>query len=259
MDMGKILENSVKYPVSNWKRLLIFGIIVLIYQFSLEILMRHLNVSPLVLLLIIPFFIAYFLIQGYQLRAIGTTIGGEMEAPKLNNWLKMFVDGLKIFIVGLVYGIVPMIVIFAGLGLLFAGTSSIRIVGAFILLLGAVILLIMTLLMIMGISNMAYHGEIEAALRFGEIKEKIKKIGWLNYIVMLLILGMFSVILTVVSVLISLIPILGLALTCLTIEPYIFLFISRAYALIYLETVEDEPGGPLTEMKNFPGRETNPN
>jgi hypothetical protein len=70
MDMGRTLEDCFKYPASNWKRLLIFGLIVSVYQFSIYILSLYVGVSILVLLLLIPFIIAYFLIGGYQLRAI---------------------------------------------------------------------------------------------------------------------------------------------------------------------------------------------
>lgn len=257
MDMGKIIEDSFKYPASNWKRLLMFGLIVLIYQLSIEIIMVYTEVSALVLLLLIPFIITYLLILGYQLRAIGTSIRGKMEAPELNNWPKMLLDGLRMFIIGLIYGIIPAIVLSVGFVLLFVGSSSIKIAGAIILLLGVVLLFIMALIMLMAISNMAYHGEVGAALRLSEIKERIKKIGWLNYILIFIILMVFNLMLLLVTGLVSLIPIVGLVLVSLIIGPYMYLFLSRAYGLIYQETLEDEPEEPLSEMENFPGTETN--
>lgn len=39
MDMGEIIGDAFKYPVSNWKRLLILGVLVLITQLSVEIVM----------------------------------------------------------------------------------------------------------------------------------------------------------------------------------------------------------------------------
>jgi hypothetical protein len=259
MDMGRILEDSFKYPASNWKRVLIFGVIVLIYQFSLQFFMLYINASILVVLLIIPFIISYLLLEGYQLRAIGTSINGEMEPPKLNNWLKMLVDGFKLFIVGLVYGIIPGIILGVGFVLLFTVPSGLNLLGILILLLGLVILFIVSLIMVMAISNMAYYGKLEAAFKLGEIKERIRKLGWLNYILVLIIVVLLGALLSVGAAFVSFIPILGFVLACLIVYPYLYLFIARAYALIYLETLEDEPEEPLTEMKNFPGTETNPN
>lgn len=252
MDMSEIIGDSFKYPVSNWKRLLIFGLIVLIYQFSIQIVMIYTKASAVVLVLIIPAIITYFLILGYQLRAIATSIKGKTEVPELNNWSKLLIDGFKIFIVGLIYGIIPGIVLGLGFVLMFAGTSSIKTIGAVILMVGVVMFLIVALIVVMAISNMAYHGEIGAALRLSEIQGRIKKIGWLNYILILIILVVLNVLMVVAAVFISLIPILGLVLTCLIIYPYIYLFISRAYGLIYQETLEDEPEEPLGEVENFP-------
>lgn len=248
MNVGKIIENSLKYPASNWKRLLIFGVLILIYQFSINILGIYIKNFILVFLLIIPFIISYFLIGGYEFRVIETTMRGKMEAPEFNKWPKMFHDGLKIFIVKLVYGIIPVIILAVGFTLLFMGSYSIQMVGVLILLLGVILLFIAALIMVMALSNMIYYSEISAAFKLSEIKERIKKIGWLNYILVLIILAILVVLISVVGTLLSFIPIVGLVLSSLIIDPYLYLFISRAYALIYWETLEDEPVEPLANQ-----------
>jgi hypothetical protein len=240
MDLGEIIGDSFKYPVSNWKRLLILGIIVLISQLSMEIIMLYASVSGLLYFLVIPALVASLLMMGYQLRTIKTTILGEIEPPEFKKWSKMLIDGLKMFLVALIYQTIPVIVLIAGFVMLLAGSSATKIFGLLIMLLGLFILIIVGIIMVMAISNMAYYGEIGAALRFGEIKRRIESIGWLNYIMLLIILMVIYILIAVAAALLSLIPFVGLVLTCLIAYPFMYLFMYRAYGLIFRETLEEE-------------------
>ncbi|MBI4813375.1 MAG: DUF4013 domain-containing protein [Methanobacterium sp.] len=244
MDMGEIIGDAFKYPISNWKRLLILGVIVLISQFSMEIIMGYGNVYGLLYFLLIPALVASILILGYQLRTIRTSIMGENELPEFNEWTKLFLDGLRLFITSLVYGIIPTIVLVVGFIMLLVGSSGI---GVIILLLGAVLLIIVGIISVMAISNMAYYDEIGAAFRFGEIRERIESIGWLRYILMLILLGIFYIILAVVAALVTMIPFAGLVLASLIIYPFMYLFMYRAYGLIFRETLDEEPEESLVE------------
>lgn len=244
MDMGEIIGDAFKYPVSNWKQLLILGVIVLISQFSMEIVMGYGRVSGLLYFLLIPALVASILILGYQLRTIRTSIMGENEPPEFNEWTKLFLNGLRLFITSLVYGIIPTIVLVVGFIMLLVGSSGI---GVIILLLGAILLIIVGIISVMAISNMAYYDEIGAAFRFGEIRERIESIGWLRYILMLILLGIFYIILAVVAALVTLIPFAGLVLVSLIIYPFMYLFMYRAYGLIFRETLDEEPEESLVQ------------
>lgn len=255
MDMGEIIGDAFKYPVSNWKRLLILGVLILISQVLIEIVMGYGRVSGLLYFLLIPVIIITLLTSGYQLRTIGTSIMGENEPPEFNEWTKMFLDGLRVFVVGLIYEIIPIIILVAGFIMLMVSSNT-RIFGLLVMLLGLVILFIVGIIMVMAVSNMAYHDKIGAALRFGEIKERIKSIGWLEYIVMLIILAILYIILAVAAALVTIIPFAGLILASLIIYPFMYLFMYRAYGLIFRETLEDEPEEPSLEGENFPENET---
>jgi len=176
MDMGEIIGDAFKYPVSNWKRLLILGVLVLITQLSVEIVMGYGRVSGLLYFLIIPAIIASLLASGYQLRTLATSIMKEDEPPVFNEWTKMFLDGLRVLIVGLIYEIIPILILMAGFIMIMISQGA-MLLGLLVMLLGLVILLIVGIIMVMAVSNMAYHDEIGAALRFGEIKERIKSIN----------------------------------------------------------------------------------
>jgi hypothetical protein len=239
MDMGEIIGDAFKYPVSNWKRLLILGVLVLITQLSVEIVMGYGRVSGLLYFLIIPAIIASLLASGYQLRTLATSIMKEDEPPVFNEWTKMFLDGLRVLIVGLIYEIIPILILMAGFIMIMISRGA-MLLGLLVMLLGLVILLIVGIIMVMAVSNMAYHDEIGAALRFGEIKERIKSIGWLKYILVLILLGVIYLILALVASFVSIIPYVGLVLASLIIYPFMYLFMYRAYGLIFRETLEDD-------------------
>lgn len=250
MDMGQIIGDAFKYPVSNWKRLLMLGVIVLISQFLMEIVFGYGRVSGLLYFLLIPALIAAFLTLGYQLRTIATSIIGENEPPEFNEWTKMFLDGLRVFIISIAYGLIPTIILSVGFIMILTGSS----VGLIVLLLGAILFIILGIISVMALSNMAYYNEIGAAFKFGEIKERIESIGWLEYIVMLILLAILYIILAVVASLVTLIPFAGLVLASLIIYPFIYLFLYRAIGLIFKETLEDEE--PSLEGENLPENET---
>lgn len=252
MDMGQIIGDAFKYPVANWKRLLILGVIVLITQILMEIVIGYGRVSGLLYFLLIPALIAAFLTMGYQLRTIATSITGENEPPEFNDWTKMFLDGLRVFITSIAYGIIPTIVLIMGFIMLLTGSYGL---GVIIIIVGAVLFIILGIISVMAISNMAYYSEIGAAFKFGEIKERIESIGWLEYIVMLILLAIIYIIMVVVGSLLTIIPYAGLVLASLIIYPFIYLFLYRAIGLIYKETVEDEGESIQYESKDLPETE----
>jgi hypothetical protein len=83
MDIGEIVSDSIKYPSSNWGKVLILGVIMIAS------------------ILIVPIFLVY----GYIFRIIKATLAGINELPDFDEIGDMFVDGLKIFVVAIVYAI----------------------------------------------------------------------------------------------------------------------------------------------------------
>lgn len=81
MDIGEIVSDSVMYPSSDWKKVLIMGLLAIIS------------------FLIVPI----FLFMGYGFRALKSSMAGSEELPDFDEWGEMFIDGLKVFVVGFVY------------------------------------------------------------------------------------------------------------------------------------------------------------
>jgi len=162
LDIGEIVNDAIRYPSSDWKKVIILGLLFLIS------------------FLIIPIFLA----TGYGFRALKASIAGFDELPEFDEWGEMFVDGLKVFVVQIVYMIVPMIIIIAGvfgsLSMVSPDTGMITNPTAFTGLLGGTVIIGVILAIILGlietiaIAHMAYNdSELGAAFRFGEILDVI--------------------------------------------------------------------------------------
>ncbi|SCM58357.1 Conserved protein {ECO:0000313/EMBL:AAB85681,1} [Methanothermobacter wolfeii] len=133
MDIGEIVNDAIRYPSSDWKKVIILGLLFLIS------------------FLIIPIFLA----TGYGFRALKASIAGFDELPEFDEWGEMFVDGLKVFVVQIVYMIVPMIIIIAGvfgsLSMVSPDTGMITNPTAFTGLLGGTVIIGVILAIILGL------------------------------------------------------------------------------------------------------------
>ena len=259
MDLVKIIEDAVSYPFSDWKKILILGILAVISSLGITTLfigtlLGIKNVLVIILLFIIGYFIFGFLIDGYNFRIIKTSISGELELPEFNNWVEMFVDGIKVSIVFIVY-IIPAILIiaFAGVSVLptleslVSNPSAIdlniilSVLSATLLVLIAILYIIIILpINFMAIAHMANNNsKFRAAFRIHDIIDKIGRIGWGNLIIWYIVTGTIYIIITVIGFIITSIfsilnPIVGIVLSSLIVSPYLYMYINRVYSFILL-------------------------
>jgi hypothetical protein len=206
MNVRGNIGDSLQYPVKGWFKIILLGI-----------------------MLIIP--IVNLIGLGYYLRIIKSTCAGRNELPDFTGVGEIFIDGLKFLIVGIIYAIVPLI--FYALTFAFPGPLF--------LIVSAISAMIITLFAYMGMANMAYHeSELGAALRYGEILDKIKTIGWRKYmlwwIVLMLIIIITGFIITVVGG-ILLYFVLGLAVLILGYG-YLVMFQARSIGLTFESGIE---------------------
>ncbi len=221
MDVGEIYSDAIRYPSSDWKKVIILGIVTLLS------------------FLIIPAFLAF----GYIFRALKASIAGSDELPEFDEWGEMLVDGLKVFVVQFIYFLIPAVILAVGIGGTLTAapldpvtgpptmfTGIIGLTG----LIAAILGIILGLIAMVAIANMAYYdSELGAAFRFSEILDIIAEIGWVDYIIWYVVLIIVGVVGGFIAGIINLIPILGSIISILIISPYLSLIYSRALALIY--------------------------
>jgi hypothetical protein len=213
VDSGKIIEDSFGYAkeglVGKWDTgiLLIFSCIIF----------------PLYL--------------GYVLRIYR----GANPFPLFDNWGSMFIDGIKLFIVGLIYAIPVLIISFVLFGsedMIRSSVSPSTIGGLIIaVLMGAIILIIVAIItwlivMTAGV-RFARTDSIGEAFNFGVIFTHIGKIGWMTYIIALLMILITLVNIVIICLVINMvIPYTGIILL-LILLPFLCLFSPRYITLLY--------------------------
>lgn len=253
LNIGDIINDALKYPLSNTKNLLFLGVIILIGQlFSI---VTSLGIKNIVLDIILglALLVTIFLRSGYSIRILESSINGSDTLPDLKKWKIMFMDGLKVIIVSLVY-ILPLIVISFIIGMIMAfmtistgapmKSGIFTILGA-ILIVGGLYLLIVYPVLYMALSNMAYHEKnISYAFKFGEIKAMISDMGWGKLIGWFICTGIIYLVMIGIGMIInSLLGLahlrfIGLIFYSLLIIPFAMTFLFRSISLIYKSTLQ---------------------
>ena len=213
VDSGKIIEDSFEYAkqslVGKWKTWILLILSCLVF--------------PLYL--------------GYVIRIYR----GAKQSPQLDNWGSMFIDGIRLFIIGLIYSLPVLILSF----MLFESANMIRssvnpgTIGGLIIaiLVGAIILVIVAisilLIIMMAGVRFARTGTIGEAFNFGAILTHIGKIGWMTYIIALLMILIALVNVIIICLIMNMvIPYTGIILF-LILLPFLSLFSPRYITLLY--------------------------
>lgn len=177
--------------------------------------------------------IIFPLLMGYELMVMR----GEKPAPELGNWLKLFIDGILYLIIGIIYSIpiiiVAMLTMGSGFFAMLSGDPSAVMAGIGVMLIGFIITLIVTIIISListiAVVRFAREGKFGEAFNFGEILGKIKSIGWINFFIKILVLG---IVLTIIVMVINMIPVIGQIIYFILI-PVIAIFTARYVSLIY--------------------------
>ena len=230
MDYGYMVSDAFEYTrealIERWMRWLLLTIV---------------SIIPIV----------NFISIGYMMEIIR----GTKPASELENWADLFMEGLKLVIIWLIF-MVPALVIFAiiggnalldfiisFLGIIASGdTRGIPslVMGAIASLMGAVFIagivtLVIDIIAAIGVIRFTRTGSIGEAFNFSAILETIGRIGWVEYIIALVILYIVGVIVKFVVLLLSAIPVLGWIIGFF-ISAALIIFEGRYLALIYDST-----------------------
>ncbi len=254
MEISDIIENSLKYPLSDFKKFLILGIpnlVIAIFATLFILQMAGLSSltdvsseamlsSPLfstfivtTLLFMLIAIICSIMMSGIGLSVIRQTIQPSDLLPDIQP-LKNFVDGIKSFIVSFLYVIIPVIVFIIVVSTVisvFGENSGFIILIIFLLFFIAMIFI--GLLLTVALCRLAETNSISAAIDITSIYEIGKQIGLLKIFGVIIVCNVILGILSMLGSFISIIPILGTILVMYLLYTYIELVSYRAYALLY--------------------------
>jgi hypothetical protein len=225
MDIGKVIDGSFIYAkeglVGKWEKWILLIISCIIFP----------------------------LFMGYTMRIYR----GANPAPELNDWGGMFIDGIKLLVVGVIYAIPVLfldVVLMGSAGL--AIFSSVKtssgapyidpgvIMGLLVAILFGALIVVIVLIIIGLITatasvRFARTDSFSEAFNFGAIFSHIGRIGWMTYIIALI---MLAIIIGIVEVICIVIPYIGIVLS-LILLPFLGLFSARYLTLLY------ETAGPV--------------
>ncbi|MCE5215243.1 MAG: DUF4013 domain-containing protein [Methanobacterium sp.] len=223
MDAGQISSNALKYPLNDFKKVLILGILSI---FSV---------------LIIP----GFLLLGYVFRIIKSSMEDSNEPPQFDEWTSMFVDGLKVFVVFFIYYLIPGILILLGTWAAFLPMLTQQGAGSLvdpsinvglisgIAVIGIGLLIVVSFIIPLALANMVYYDQISAAFRFGELFDKLKEIGGVDYFIWYVVMLVIAVAASYICFFLVFPLFIGIIIVPLIIYPYLTMFYSRSTALVY--------------------------
>jgi hypothetical protein len=219
-------------------------------------------------LLLIISMIIFPLILGYIVRIYR----GEKPAPEPGEWWELFIDGLKLLVVQIIYllpvillvilAFVPVVSTLINSGALsdnFGSMSEsqmdrwlsshpelISAAGMMVVLLLVAVLLamIISIFSYLGVVRFARTRSISEAFNFSAILGYIRRIGWINYILALIIITIIGFIFSMVLNIFSFIPVIGdvieIVVMVILYVPFL-LFSARFSALVYDAGEEHTP------------------
>jgi hypothetical protein len=201
------------------------------------------------LLLMIGTLILTIPLMGYVMNVYR----GTKPAPEVDGWAKLFVDGILLFIVSIIYAIPVIILEFLVIGATFATTLESNPTAVMTSLAGAGILAVVMIIVAIaiaivspiGIIRFARTGNLGDAFNFGEIIATIKKIGWLSYILALIVVAVVIGIPFLILWFILMALALALSLVGLVIAGIILLMVLPVLAVFearYLTQVYESAG-----------------
>lgn len=230
MKLVEIIQDSLKYPFSDWKNLLIFGIFVFIADLK-DIPLP--NIHGNILVMNLSSAIGSLFLAGYIIWNVRCSLEGEAEIPKILDLIQIFIDGIKVVVVIIIYCIPVFLLWILGGGIY----SSLSIV-----LVSVLYPFIIAPLLGISIAHMVNNdNKFGFAFKFFEVIEKIESIGWIKLLMWYLATVIIFVILKGVAILISgyISYIVGIILG-LVLSTIFYTYLSRSLALIYKSEVIDQ-------------------
>jgi len=188
------------------------------------------------LMLIIATILLGLPLMGYAMKVLR----GEKTAPEVNDWGTLFIDGIKYFIVSLIYAI-PILIVWvlvmgASAAAIMSGNYSAMMAAFGAMALGVLVMFVLGVIIavfeVIGIVRFARTGSIGEAFNMSAILATINKIGWVPYIIALIVLMIVGIIVGIIIGILTMIPYLGIIIYLCLIAPITLLFM-RYICLLY--------------------------
>lgn len=266
MNLKEIIVDSVKYPISDTRKFLIFCALSILLSLSTIIPSYGINNDTLTIILTIVSLIVAFIILGYSVDVVKNGAERKDTLPDFD-YLKQFIMGIKALILEIIYFIIPAVItilvasasglfssftsiIYSSIDAMSKGAGNLTSISAAIpqstittftnaltvtLIVGIILFIIFSLMSFTAFVRFAKTGSGTEALRFRQILKDMSNVGFGKIIVTLIVIYIISVLLIIVAALIGLIPYIGVFISLFVAQPFIILFFNRAIGLLYAD------------------------
>jgi hypothetical protein len=85
MNITELIKDSLKYPVSDWKKIIVLGIFIVIGGISSLLNLIDITNYVIVLIFVGIGLISGLLVDGYLFRIVKTSVDSENKLPKFND------------------------------------------------------------------------------------------------------------------------------------------------------------------------------
>jgi hypothetical protein len=193
--------------------------------------------------LLIPLFLAFAILGGYQIEIMRRVIQGDSNPlPAWDNWGDLIVDGIKVIVIGIVYAL-PAIIISVCLGVPSGllgedapGLSSLfGILGSCLSFVWAIV---MSIVLPAALAFFVADGEMSAAFRFGDVLAFTR-----DNLSTYLITFVMSWVAYIIGSLGSIVCGVGALVT----TPYAYMVVGHLYGQAYLDGLNKAPAPVLDE------------
>jgi hypothetical protein len=237
MLLKDIIQDSLRYAASDFKVLMLLGIVLLIADIADELSTTGNLTENFQILLSFTVIVLAIFEAGYVFRIIEETIHGSKKLPEFNKFKEMFSHGLNELIILLTYFLVPIFLLLAFfINFMYSMDlndvpDEIAFVFIIIVALAAIIYALFPAVLL----HRAHHnGDLKSSFDFRKIYHKIRTVGLKRLVVVYL--GIFIIVAIIKEVLLTsvsgAVPLVGGIVADLFIGPYLLVFTSRVLGLI---------------------------
>jgi len=251
MDNGAIVTSSAEYTKEalwgQWGRWLVFiacGLPMAVIPFLLD--PEKLVEGPAFRWDLVPWteiavlacaaFLLSFFLSGYVARVYR----GSATPPGFDRWGSLYIDGIRVAVTGFLWFVPAALIAVALLATIFLGIAADGLLPAVpaiilvivLLLLGLVAGIAAVLCSIPGVVRCARMNSIREGIRFSALTDTLRAIGWVNYIVALIVLFAAGIVFFIILSFFSLNEYTGAAAS-LILTPLYTVFSARYIALVY--------------------------
>lgn len=257
MNITDIVKNSINYAFSDWKKLLILGVLFVISDLSTILAGWNIGGSSgaLISILSIVGLLLFILISGYELSIIRESSEGSNVIPNLD--LKdNFILGIKNIILEVIYGVICLILfiifaiitgsmgVFAKLIETLSANPNVNAIpnvlinqaaASFSVLFVLIFIVILFALFFILIAEcrLAKTGSLSEGLKINKVIGDMVSIGVGSYIVWFVLVAICAMIIGIVGLVFAMIPYIGALLSSLIVTAFFTLFYNRALGLLY--------------------------